>query len=106
MDNPTFFPPYSDISENDVVEYKNKKWIYVLSSSQGAGTSGGILAEKQGWYKLFDGRSQDTSLSDTKFRPIEPVMQSGDDVYNADGTRTIKHFLDLAEIPTLNPPTP
>jgi len=108
MDNHTNFPPYQEVSEDDVVEYNNKKWIYVLASSEGQGTSGGILAESKGWYKLFDGRSKDTSLSETSFDPTEPVMQKGNDVYADDGKRVIDHYLDLGSIPSLNttPPTP
>lgn len=101
--NHTIFPPYSDISEGDVVEYKNKKWIYVVASSGGSGTSSGILAVNKGWYKLFDGRSKDTTLSDTEFKPTAPVMETGSQVWNDDGNRTIDHYLDLNEIDLLNP---
>ncbi len=97
------FPPYDIIEEDDVVEYNNKKWIYVLASSQGQGTSGGSAAGL-GWYKLFDGRVEDTTLSNTSFAPTKPIRErenTGDD-----GVRTIDHFIDLESIDPLDNSNP
>lgn len=97
------FPPYDIIEEDDVVEYNNKKWIYVLPSSQGQGTSGGSVAGL-GWYKLFDGRVEDTTLSSTVFGPRKPILKIDDT--GDDGTRRVDHFLDLQSIELLNNPNP
>ena len=98
------FPPYDIIEEDDVVEYNNKKWIYVLPSSQGQGTSGGSTAGL-GWYKLFDGRIEDPTLSSTIFKPLEPIRERGNGIED-DGTRTVQHFMDLASIERLNNSNP
>ena len=98
------FPPYDIIEEDDVVEYNNKKWIYVLASSQGQGTSGGSAAGL-GWYKLFDGRVEDTTLSSTNFAPTKPIRERANGIA-ADGTRTIDHFIDLQSIDPLGTSNP
>lgn len=87
------FPPYDVILNDDIVDYYNKKWMYVADG-----------ANNRGWYSSFDGRLPDTTLNSTEFNPHKPV-QKVDATDGGSGLRSVDHYIDLNTIDEI-PDTP
>ena len=79
-----YFPPYDVVLNDDIVDYNNKKWMFVADG-----------ANNRGWYSSFDGRLPDTTLNKTVFKPRKPVQHIDND---AGGTRSVNHYIDLNTI--------
>ena len=88
-----YFPPYDVVLNDDIVDYNNKKWMFVADG-----------ANNRGWYSSFDGRLPDTSLDSTDFNPIEPVRYTINPDQSS-GTRSVDHYIDLNTIDEI-PDTP